>query len=104
MRVKPTQVKAEPTTSPVKDALFYTGVTLLGVGVTSLCLYGYRKIQEYLENTENAREDDIDITLDFQDCVTNEVFEENSIQYLDIPENVEIEILDENSQSTIFDN
>lgn len=33
------------------DVLFYSGITILGVGLTSLFLYGYRKFND--ENMDN---------------------------------------------------
>ena len=45
------------TTSTTKkvllDALFYTTITALGVGLTSLCMYGYKKYMKKSEQRES---------------------------------------------------
>lgn len=52
--------------STMKDVLFYAGVTALGVGLTSVCVYGYRQYQEYIDSKP-----------DFKDIVTNLSYYEN---------------------------
>jgi len=33
----------------IKDVFFYSVVTVIGVGLTTLCVYGYRKYEEKQE-------------------------------------------------------
>ena len=66
--------KKESTT----DVLFYSVVTVLGVGLTSLCVYGYRKYQEYNRYDEEKLQLE-EIVTDFsnmentEDLIYNEV-------------------------------
>lgn len=44
--------RTENTNKHFQDALFYGIVTLLGVGLTSVAVYSYRKYQDYKENLD----------------------------------------------------
>lgn len=60
------------------DILFYGIISALGVGLTTLCVYGYRKYQDYCQNSCDTEFQKLDLGYFDEDYESNENIEKPS--------------------------